>query len=74
LLLVANWTPNSVSVIDVIQSKEIARITTGLSPYGIDIAPDGSKALVANYDSNNVSVIDLATKQETGQITVGEKP
>ncbi len=60
---VTNWAGNNVSVVDLEQQKEVARINTGRSPEAMALSADGKKLFVANADSSNISVIDLDTNE-----------
>ncbi len=57
-LYCVNSASASVSVIDRVQLKEIAKIPVGVSPQKLAISPNGSRIFVTNRQSNSVSVID----------------
>jgi YVTN family beta-propeller protein len=49
-------------------------IMVGMTPYGIDITPNGQRVYVANKDSNTVSVINTSTLTRIANIPVGSQP
>lgn len=55
---VANIASGSVSAIDLVSGKLLARITTGAGCEGIDVSPDGRAVWTANREAGTVSVID----------------
>ena len=57
---VSNWGGRSVSIVDLGQAEEIARIEVGSHPNAMKLSPDASKLYVTNSNSNEVSIIDLA--------------
>jgi YVTN family beta-propeller protein len=73
-IYVANYTSNTVSVIDP-ASNTVSRTinvsynsTAGFSPYGMTCS--GTTLYVANYDSDNVSIIDTTSQLVTGIVSV----
>ncbi|MGH6684053.1 MAG: beta-propeller fold lactonase family protein [Pseudolabrys sp.] len=71
---VANYSDDTVSVIDTATAISTATITVGTSPLGVAINPAGTSAYVANFGSASVSVIDTATNAVTATVTVGNEP
>jgi YVTN family beta-propeller protein len=71
-------TTNAVSVIDTATNTVVATIPVGVSPIGVAITPDGTRAYVTNEGSNTVSgtvsVIDTATNTVVATIPVGPGP
>ena len=55
---VTNFEGEKISVIDLLEQKEIAQITTGQKPHGVAIAPDGSDVFVTNEGDGTLSFID----------------
>jgi YVTN family beta-propeller protein len=49
-------------------------VMVGMSPYGIDITPNGQFVYVANKDSNTVSKINTSTMTRVANIAVGSQP
>ncbi len=72
---VANAGSNDVSVIDTENDLEIRKISVGLRPFGVAVAPpDGRYIYVANQDSNDVSIIDSSIYQVVKTLPVGQLP
>jgi YVTN family beta-propeller protein len=71
---VANFSDDTVSVIDTASNTVIATVAVGSTPSGVAITPDGAFAYVANAGSDNVSVIDTASNAATATLTVGSFP
>ncbi len=65
---------DTVSVIDTATNTVTDEVEVGISPVGIALSPDGTKAYVANYDDNTTSVIDTATNEVTANVSVGIGP
>jgi YVTN family beta-propeller protein len=77
-LLVVNKAEASVSVVDVRESKEIARVPTGNAPHEVAVSPDGRIAVVTNYGTGpapgtTLTVIDLATLEAVATIDLGDQ-
>ena len=68
LVLVANNSSASVSIVKAIGSGEVILIPVGPAPYGV--VTDGLRAYVAEFSIGNVSVIDLATGSLVTRIPV----
>jgi YVTN family beta-propeller protein len=71
---VANYSSDTVSVIDTATDSVGATVTVGLNPLGVAVSPDGSRVYVTNYGSGTVSVIDTATDSVGATVTVGLNP
>ena len=71
---VANYSSDTVSVIDTATDSVGATVTVGLNPLGVAVSPDGSRVYVTNYGSGTVSVIDTATDSVVATVTVGSNP
>lgn len=59
---VSNTKGTTVSVLDVVERREVAQLTTGKSPYNVELLSAGRLA-VLNHDSAELSIVDLATEQ-----------
>src|ERR1700754_3796257 len=71
---ITNFHNDSVSVIDTATNTVIATVAVGASPFGVAVAPDGSRVYVANWLGNTVSVIDTATNAVIATVAVGNNP
>ncbi|KXK59546.1 hypothetical protein AWW66_23695 [Micromonospora rosaria] len=71
---VSNTSTNTVSELDALTRREVARITVGFGPRGLGIVPGERYLLVSNSGSNTVSVVDLESRQELCQVAVGRDP
>lgn len=69
---VANFDGGSVSVIDLMEGKEIARIEGFSEPHGVTFHPSLPKAYVPNVGAHEVGVINTQTHQLVKRIAVGE--
>jgi YVTN family beta-propeller protein len=79
LVLVTNKKDQSVSLIDAVRLKEIARIPTSKKVvHGIAYSPDGARAYIScesiGADPGAVDVIDLAAKKRVASISVPGQP
>ena len=74
LAYVTNGADDTVSVVDIAQSKVVREIEVGDSPHGMRMSPDGREIYVANTGDGSVSVIDVAGAKEGARIPVGEAP
>ncbi|MGW5609040.1 YVTN family beta-propeller repeat protein [Streptomyces sp. NPDC003753] len=66
---VANFTSNTVTVIDTTTNTPTTTIPVGVNPDSIAITPDNAHAYVSNRNSNTVSVIDTTTNTVSTTIT-----
>ncbi|HEX2304883.1 MAG TPA: YncE family protein [Nitrososphaeraceae archaeon] len=73
-LYVANQFSNTISVIDIDNSKVEKNIDVGNSPYDVDVNPFSNRIYTSNRDSDTISVIDGFTNKELTDIKVGESP
>ncbi len=71
---VANFSSDTVSVIDTATNTVVAIVPVGSSPGGVAVTPDGAFAYVTNFSSANVSVIDTATNAVVATVGVGNNP
>ena len=62
----------TVSFIDLTRRREVAQVTVGLSPAGLELSADGQMLYVANCNSDTVSFID--TTRRTVVETLAVRP
>ena len=67
---VSNGKSNSVSVIDLLQLRNVKTIPVGAGPTGVAASPTRNEIYVANADSNNISIIDAERNQVVATIGV----
>ena len=63
---VTNGKSNSVSVLDLLQLKNVKTIAVGASPTGVAANPKRNEIYVANAESNNISIIDAERNEVVG--------
>lgn len=68
---VANFSVNTVSVIDTASNNVTATIPVGRFPVGVAVAPDGKLVYVANFGGGSISVIDTSTNTVTNTFDLG---
>jgi YVTN family beta-propeller protein len=73
-VLVANWCSYDLSVIDVDDAVEVARVPIGRYPRGIAVTADATTAYVAVMGTRDIAVVDLASRTITSRIEVGRGP
>ncbi|MET0246440.1 MAG: YncE family protein [Sphingomonas sp.] len=75
-LLVGNKGENTLSLIDLADGKELARLPTGPMPHEIAVSPDGSQAAVVAYGGSTIDVFDLAgrTKLRSIELSPNQRP
>jgi YVTN family beta-propeller protein len=75
---VTNGITGTVSVVDLVQGREVRQITVGTEPRGCALTPDGSLLYVANHTEGTVSIIvtspDPLNPNLDGFVTVGRNP
>lgn len=69
-----NLSDDSVSVLDLVDGKNIKVIQAGNGTEGIDITPDGKQVWVTNRGENTISVIDVDSLKITNTFDVGQTP
>ena len=78
LALVANYSSNTVTPIDLSNGKMLSSIAAGDGPAGIAITPDGKTAYVTDAGTSPVGTtitpINLQTRRALAPITVGAGP
>ena len=77
-LLVVNKAGESLSVVELADGREIARVPTGYAPHEVAASPDGKTAVVTNYGTrdqpgNTLTVVDLTTLQPAATIDLGHQ-
>jgi YVTN family beta-propeller protein len=73
-LYAAQFTANSVAVVDTVSRALVATIPVGKGPLRIAISPDGLTAYVVNSGSSSVSAISTATNTVVATVPVGSSP
>ncbi|MDQ1313994.1 MAG: sorting protein [Pseudomonadota bacterium] len=71
---IANWTGNSVSVIDDATATVTMTVPVGINPYGVGVNSAGTRVYVSNTGGNSVSVIDGTTNTVIDTVPVGNGP
>ena len=73
-VVVANWCSFDVSVIDVAQGREVARLPIGAYPSGVAVSPNSKMAYVSVMGSGVVTKVDLTTLKLDGNFNIGPSP
>ncbi len=73
-VVVANWCSFDVSVVDVAQGREIARLPIGAYPSGVAVSPNSKMAYVSVMGSGVVTKVDLTTLKLDGNFNIGPSP
>ena len=71
---VANINSDTVSMIDIPTSLQVAAIPVGSGPWGVAVSPDQTQVYVTNNHGNNVSVINTASSTVVATIQVQSSP
>src|SRR5215510_5558337 len=76
---VTNGNSGTVSVIDLVQGREVQQINVGLEPRGCALTPDGSLLYVANHTEGTVSTLVVPSGNPLaptpdGTVNVGGNP
>src|SRR5215475_178496 len=75
---VTNGISGTVSVVDLVQFREVQQIRVGTEPRGCALAPDGSLLYVANHTEGTVSILVIPSNPLTpipdGTVNVGSNP
>jgi YVTN family beta-propeller protein len=74
LLAVGNIRGGTVSLVSLLEEREIARVDGLFEPHNLTFSPDGSLLYVANLGASHVSVIDVAKRAIIDQIKIAEPP
>ena len=73
-LYVADYTANTISVIDTETNKITTTIKTLAGPWSVMFDPDGTRLYVSTHKNNIISVIDPSKNKVTEEITVSKAP
>jgi YVTN family beta-propeller protein len=75
-LLIGNKGEDTLSLVDLADGKEIARLPTGRMPHEIAVSPDGRQAAAVAYGGTTIDVFDLAAraKLRTIDLAPNERP
>ena len=73
-VLVTNWCSYDLSIIDVDEAVEVARVPLGRYPRGVAVTADAATAYVAVMGTRDVAVVDLASRTVTTTIEAGRGP
>lgn len=65
---------NKLSIIDLLQKKEINSVIVEEEPVNIILSPEGNRIFVINKDGNSVSIIDATSHMIKANIKVGQEP
>src|SRR3989304_4339387 len=68
---IGNMEEGAVSIVDVVNSKEINRIQGFYEPHGFSMLPDMSKVYVSNLGAHEIGVIDVKSQQLIKTIYIG---
>src|SRR5215831_15384614 len=75
---VTNGISGTVSVVDLVQFREVQQIRVGTEPRGCALTPDGSLLYVANHTEGTVSILVIPNNPLTpildGAVNVGSNP
>ena len=66
--------PGEVVAFDTTTGKPVGRVPVEVTPYDIEIEPDGSLLYVSNWSSDSISVIDTKRLAVVATIAVGDNP
>lgn len=70
-LVIGNKGENSVSFVDLVTGREIARGETAEMPHEVAISPDGRRAAVVAYGGQTIDLFDVASATLTERIDLG---
>jgi YVTN family beta-propeller protein len=68
---VTNGITGTVSVVDLVQNREVRQITVGTEPRGCALTPDGSLLYVANHTAGTVSILSVPSGDPLNPIVNG---
>jgi YVTN family beta-propeller protein len=74
LLAVGNIGAGTVSLISLMQERDLARVDGLFEPHNLTFSPDGALLYVANLGASHVSVIDVAKAAIIDEIRIAEPP
>src|SRR5574341_800916 len=70
-LFIANYSGNSVSVVETAGDTIQGEAVTGDAPFAVSVSPDGSKVFVGNQNSKTLSIVDTATLTVIHDVPLG---
>lgn len=70
---IGNMNGDSVSIVDLNQAKEVARLEGFFEPHGITAASNG-KVYVSNFGAHELGVIDASGRKVLARLAVAESP
>jgi DNA-binding beta-propeller fold protein YncE len=75
-LVVGNKGENTVSFIDLVNGREVARAPFGPAPHEVALAPDGRRVAVVAYGGEAIALFDVASRKLLTTITLpqGARP
>jgi DNA-binding beta-propeller fold protein YncE len=62
-LLVGNKGENTLSFVDLVSGRELARLATGPMPHEIAVSPDGRTAAVVSYGGRGIDLFDVRAQR-----------
>jgi YVTN family beta-propeller protein len=74
LLAVGNIGAGTVSLVSLLEEREVARVDGLFEPHNLTFSPDGSLLYIANLGASHVSVIDVAKGAIIDEIKIAEPP
>ncbi len=74
LLFVTNRDDNNVSVINLVDFKEMDRLQVGRNPEGLGVDSDRGVVYVGNYGDGSLSLIDAVKRNVFATLVVGQTP
>ena len=63
VLLIGNKGENSLSFVDLVTGRELARRETGPNPHEIAQSPDGKQVAVVAYGGGSIDIFDVASRE-----------
>ena len=74
MLLVANWTGSSISVVDRAAGKRLGEIPVGMKPSYVAVSHDGSRVYSSGNFSGDVTIADVKKRKLLRSLEVGKRP
>jgi YVTN family beta-propeller protein len=69
---IGNMDSGELSIVDLDEVKEVARIGGFFEPHGITVHPDNKRVYVGNFGAHEVVVVDLDRRAVAKRLAVGE--
>ena len=63
LLIVGNKGEDSISFVDLVTGRELARRETGPNPHEIALSPDGKRIAVVAYGGSSIDIFDVERRE-----------